>query len=39
MQIADKFRGHGHLVVAVLLPIIILIVAVTLFQVAGPTAI
>jgi len=38
MQIADKFKGHGHLVVAVLLPIIVLIVVVMLTQVAGPTA-
>ena len=37
MQIADKFKGHGHLVVAVLLPILLLTVAVILFQVAGPT--
>ncbi len=39
MQIADKFRGHGYLVMAVLLPILLVVVAVTLFQVAGPTAV
>ena len=37
MYIADKFRGHGYLVMAVLLPIILLIVVVILFQIIGPT--
>jgi hypothetical protein len=36
MNTADKFRGHGYLVMAVLLPILVLIVAVILTQVAGP---
>ena len=36
MNTADKFKGHGYLVMAVLLPILLLSVVVILFQVVGP---
>ena len=39
MNLADKFKGHGYLVAGVLVPILLVVVAVTLFQVAGPAAV